>query len=112
VTDREIYEQTNTSVPSGEARRYYCSPVKKALAERITKRAAELGLEVRTDYSGRCMYGRTCLGVVGDKFTLIELVCTTTGGNRGLCIDEMGLGHIFYWPHIGTSPKNKEAASC
>jgi len=82
--------------------KYDCSETKKALAGQITKRAAELGLEVRMDYSGRYMVSRTCLGVVGGRFALTELVCSVFGSLRGLCRDSMGKDDVFYWPHIRT----------
>jgi hypothetical protein len=86
---------------------YHCSETKKALAGRITEKAAELGLEVRMDYSGRYMFGKTCLGVVGGRFALAELMCSVFGSLRGLCRDSMGKDDVFYWPLIHTE---KEAA--
>lgn len=56
--------------------------------------------EVRDDYSGRGMYGKTCYGVVtkNPEAVLME------AGRAGLPVprqDSMGLSTIIYWPQIG-----------
>lgn len=76
--------------------------------------------EVRTDYSGRSMYGKTCLGYTGgslvefvaavalilieddphaesdDAWTLLEKIAEIGDGRE----DSMGRGRITYWPGI------------
>lgn len=78
--------------------------------------------EVRTDYSGRGMYGRTCLGYTGgaamefianvallllspdddDPWDLVQQLAEIGEGRQ----DSMGIGRIVYWPSIAveTSP--------
>lgn len=82
--------------------------------------------DVRTDYSGRSMYGGTCLGYTGSDIVLftfhlaVELVRADMseddeeepdlyaveeklgeiGNGRS---DSMGRGVIFYWPHVTVS---------
>lgn len=75
--------------------------------------------DVRTDYSGRGMYGRTCLGYTGgslvefvaavalvlveddphaddDAWTLLEKIAEIGDGYE----DSMGRGRITYWPGL------------
>jgi hypothetical protein len=68
------------------------------LIEKIEELADDLGLELRTDYSGRGMYDRTCYGIVTDGSSAKFLM---TVGKRDLPEprqDSMGLRKIFYWP--------------
>ncbi len=67
-----------------------------------------------TDYSGRGMYGATCLGfTVRDPFTLGVAIGQCTGDDNdqlsedlvytfasGARTDSMGLDAIVYWPSI------------
>lgn len=56
--------------------------------------------DFRPAYSGRGMYGNTCVGVVGENAVeIIETVASETGA-RGAKTDNMGLDMIVYWPHI------------
>lgn len=43
--------------------------IPRSIAEQIAER---LDLSIREDYSGRSMYGATCLGFVGDELVLVE----------------------------------------
>ena len=36
----------------------------------------EYGYDFRDNYSGRCMFGETCIGIVGDNTTLICMQLT------------------------------------
>jgi hypothetical protein len=67
---------------------------------RIIKQAKALGLCIHREYSGRYMFGRTCLGVAGAMETLDELLSTVRGSARGLRKDQLGKGYIYYWEHI------------
>lgn len=76
----------------------------EALVENID---AQLGgdVDVRDDYSGRGMYGATCLAVVGDNYVLEVFLegarfygIDARLGN--MAQDSMGLSHVFYWPSI------------
>jgi hypothetical protein len=52
---------------------------------------------VRNDYSGRGMYGKTCLGIVCDNpIHIIEEAAQR--GLLGAKIDSMGQDSIVYWP--------------
>lgn len=64
----------------------------KQIAEKVNGR-------VRKDYSGRFMYGKTCLGIVcEDPTEAIE-----TAAQHGITnakVDNMGLDYIVYWPNL------------
>ena len=63
------------------------------------------GYGVRLDYSGRCMFGKRCFGVVvesaADLFSIGQLLYEYE--MQSPTIDRMGLGIIAYWPSISTS---------
>lgn len=70
------------------------------------------GYEIYEDYSGRGMFGRTCLGVVikrgySHSDFLVRLAwylsgCGITAGKmlEGVSVDELGLDTIVYFPQI------------
>lgn len=77
------------------------------------------GLELRTDYSGRGMYGKTCVGIVGgaNHMSLAQLlivaaldldaegmnwddVVAAFDDGPGLSSDSMGTDAIFYWKFV------------
>lgn len=61
--------------------------------------AAEADGTVYRDYSGRFMFGTTCVGIEGDNLAAI----LEAAGARGLrCArhDQLGKGWIVYWPHL------------
>ena len=62
-----------------------------------------------TEYSGRCMYGTTCLGInLDDLRKVTELLVYIAGDDHNLAttlannltLDDMGRGVIAYWPII------------
>jgi len=55
--------------------------------------------KVRTDYSGRMMYGKTCYGIVCDDpwATMNEAELL---GLKNAKFDNMGLQYIVYWTSI------------
>lgn len=69
---------------------------------------------LRYDYSGRAMYGRTCLAIVGEFRDLGAFMATVitqlykdhedleipTRAWGDLRQDSMGLQSVFYWPQI------------
>lgn len=81
-------------------------------------RAANVGL--RTTYSGRGMYGRTCLAVVGSPTTLVRFAFAlaeevATGlpdeaerlgalvdavQTSHMSHDQLGLDTVYYWPGV------------
>lgn len=79
--------------------------------------------QVRCDYSGRGMYGKTCFALVGGYATLTTFVAEVarrqglfdaTGDDsvnpdlfdaldaivNGLAVDQLGHDLIFYWPRL------------
>lgn len=81
----------------------------------ITDTMYDLGMEpdgVRTDYSGRGMYGRTCFGIdidgaaAGFTFKLgVALAANHPElaeelSYETVATDNMGLGTIVYWPNV------------
>jgi hypothetical protein len=70
------------------------------LKEKILGKAEEMGMNIRHDYSGRGMFGKTCLGVVGSMQDLDILLSEIPGSAVGLRKDNMGLDYIYYWPDI------------
>lgn len=85
-----------------------------ALLEDVTGQDTAEESTVRTDYSGRGMYGGTCLGLVGTTAAaaaLLWALCDVTGYELpdllselamrdGWKEDSMGLQAIHYWPGI------------
>jgi hypothetical protein len=73
-----------------------------------------IDVEFRTDYSGRGMYGRTCLGAVlendGDALVLAIAFAEVLGAEdaielvRRTSTDSMGRGTIHYWRHVEVAP--------
>ncbi len=61
--------------------------------------AAEAGGTVYRDYSGRGMFGATCVGIEGDHLAAV-LEAAGARGLRGACHDQLGKGWIVYWPHL------------
>lgn len=69
-------------------------------------------------YSGRGMYGKECLAIDGDDINLMQLgfimgqqvaeerqylhtkVFVDESDMSGMRSDSMGLGMVYYWPHI------------
>ena len=67
--------------------------------EKIQSVADEIAGHVRFDYSGRGMFGKTCLGITCDNAN----ECLEVAGGHGLRggkVDNMGRGWIVYWPSI------------
>ena len=74
----------------------------------------EDGCSVRTDYSGRGMYGETCLGITGQYLTTIDVleVLERAFDDEGKArdfmhrvnTDSMGRGTIFYFPGYSVEP--------
>jgi hypothetical protein len=67
--------------------------------EIIESVAEEIGGDVRYDYSGRGMYGTTCMGIAcSDYIRCIEVAASN--GLRGARFDNMGKKFIVYWPDV------------
>ena len=55
---------------------------------------------VRTDYSGRFMYGKTCLSVTTDRPQCL-IKSAWALGIYGERTDQMGFDTVVYWPDLG-----------
>lgn len=60
---------------------------------------------VRTDYSGRGMYGKQCFGIVVRYQSDLEEILEAAGSDVAEDMsdpiwDNMGLSYIAYWPEI------------
>lgn len=67
----------------------------------IQEVADNMGGSVRKDYSGRCMFGKTCYGIVVKGYEMNDCIeQAAAAGIRGARTDSMGLGAIVYWPSI------------
>lgn len=67
--------------------------------EIIEDAANAIGGEVTYSYSGRGMFGRTCVGIECDSSQeVIEEAASR--GLRGAAVDNLGLGWIVYWPSV------------
>jgi hypothetical protein len=81
-------------------------------AEQLEDVMTQLDVEVRTDYSGRGMYGDKCLAIVGDLRDLLRFAAELTqaigvedandilGRVRS---DSMGLSSVYYFPGAGVA---------
>lgn len=79
----------------------------------------EVGLEVRVAYSGRCMYGKTCIAVIhshGHGWIaevldhIISIECNDSllvfsNALKNACEDSMGLDTITYFPGYSIQKK-------
>ena len=87
-------------------------------AEQLIQILEDAGLDVRTDYSGRGMHGRTCVGAVtDDDFTtvLADIVANCEDCEQAAELirtantDSMGRGTIVYWPRVRTEDDRETA---
>lgn len=77
----------------------------------LEEAAGEAEMDFRTDYSGRGMYGKTCVGVTGDTAKLVHFVLLVGEKDLDFALDNltnmsqdsMGLDTIFYWPQLNAS---------
>lgn len=93
----------------------------------LEEAADAANVELRTDYSGRAMYGEQCLGIVGDSSTefVIRLIGELNADpdfkddaadavlamSRRERRDSMGLSSIFYYPGYGVEGETREEAT-
>lgn len=66
--------------------------------------------ELRRAYSGRCMYGKTCFGVVvaPNQVDAVFFKAQQQGLGSGK-LDDMGMNTIVYFPHVtGEAQENPE----
>ncbi len=74
--------------------------------------AVDAGLEFRKAYSGRHMYGSTCIAVVGDEEAFWRFALTLSDDRfdsidlvelfweEPPIRDNMARDYVWYWPHI------------
>lgn len=82
----------------------------------IKEVASDHDWSVRTDYSGRCMYGRKCVGVVTDdpmQFCLelgikIGAQGDTSNQPTDIRTDSMGRSTIVYFPDVQCDEEDEE----
>lgn len=75
-------------------------------AEAIIEAAEDAGLEVRRNYSGRCMYGKRCLAIVGNLSDILPAIYDAgfmagqndDDGVPAIQIDSMGTESVVYFP--------------
>lgn len=68
-----------------------------------------VGGSVYEEYSGRAMYGKTCVGITCEHCKTVE--CIEQAAIRGLSgaqFDSMGLDVIVYWPDFSGEDEIEE----
>jgi len=55
--------------------------------------------DVREDYTGRGMYGRTCVAIVSHNPNAV-IEKAAQAGLTGASTDSMGMRTVVYWSHI------------
>ena len=98
------------------------------MSRKLFTELEESGFDVRDDYSGRCMFGRTCFGYepdVGNLFLWFLQQLYDEGEDwefydevKALldddvfereCSDCMGLGIIIYFPNLQVEPFSEDS---
>ena len=97
------------------------------ISRKLYERLKEEGLDVRDDYSGRCMFGEICFGVVVHNIAMSEVLRKIIIADRRddpdlakeaadlleerklteCRTDNMGLDYIIYFPHITVEKENE-----
>ena len=71
----------------------------KTKLEIIEAVAAKVAGTVRRNYSGRGMYGKTCVGIVCES-PVTAVKSAQSRGLSGALTDNMGRDYIVYWPTV------------
>ena len=71
----------------------------KTKIEIIETVAAKVAGLVRRNYSGRGMYGKTCVGIVCES-PVTAVKSAQSRGLSGALTDNMGRDYIVYWPAV------------
>jgi hypothetical protein len=84
------------------AQKYYLKVAKKGKLsdndlDTFQAIADDAGGELYRSYSGRGMFGDTCIGITGDATNIIEQA--GAHGIKGARTDSMGKEDIVYWPN-------------
>lgn len=68
-------------------------------------------IRLHETYSGRFMYGRTCIGISGGDYSLTEFWADLPKSLRSKLgrptKDSLGMGEIWYWPAVSTDSKEE-----
>jgi hypothetical protein len=73
----------------------------KKLVQRIIRYLKDKPVEVYRHYSGRGMFGRRCIGFVGDRGDCEEIAYRIKRKtDKSFSGDSMGLDWIVYFPYI------------
>lgn len=83
------------------------------LSEAIQRFCEENGYSFREDYSGRGMFGKTCVGIAVDSQESYRIIAElvqelivyydfddTVHALGNICSDSLGLGTIIYFPKV------------
>jgi len=70
----------------------------------IVVKASATPWKIRSSYSGRGMFGKTCWAVDGDGDPMKIIEAAAALGLTGARMDDMGRGTIIYWPNYGVEP--------
>ena len=84
----------------------------KQLVQQIIRLAENRGLEPSRRYSGRGMFGATCIGFYGDNAecaALASLIKRKTG--RSFSYDNMAFDMVYYFPSIRDDGEDFEVDS-
>lgn len=83
------------------------SDIKQKAIESIKKFCSDYGFQFTDNYSGRFMYGKVCVGILGEFIPSILIDClddyidkSVTGEPK---VDDMGLGYIVYFENLQCS---------
>ncbi len=71
--------------------------------DKIRKYADDNGLDYRDDYSGRSMYGKTCISISVESKDVLDTIVKI--GVTGAHIDQLGKRDIIYWPAISATTR-------
>lgn len=96
--------------------------ISQTIAQIVENVAPDFDVELRSDYSGRCMYGQECLGLVGSFENIMTVLQAVTSELHDYSVegdeeyqmawsdwmdfafqfkmDSMGLDVIVYWPNM------------
>ena len=85
---------------------------RRSTKEKIEAIAAACGGRSYPGYSGRCMFGAQCWGVVCSQFDVSEVKRAGTRAGLGAAnTDSLGLDIIVYWPGATYSTTEKEGGA-
>jgi hypothetical protein len=82
------------------------------LVQKIVRLAENRGLRPYRRYSGRCMFGATCIGFVGENAecaALASFIKRKTG--KSFAYDNMAMEMIYYFPSIKDDGEDNDADS-